>query len=79
MTKDLNDNFLQDVIECSDAVVSKVDPAIAAALHGEYRRQRDGMELIASENYQSAAVLAAQSSLLANKYSEGYPGKRYYG
>lgn len=45
----------------------------------EYQRQSEEMELIASENYQSAAVLQAQSTVFANKYSEGYPGRRYYG
>ena len=55
------------------------DPAVARALAGEARRQRDGLELIASENYVSRAVLEAQGSVLTNKYAEGYPGNRYYG
>jgi glycine hydroxymethyltransferase len=55
------------------------DPEIAAAIAGEAQRQRDGIELIASENYVSDAVLEAQGSILTNKYAEGYPGKRYYG
>jgi glycine hydroxymethyltransferase len=55
------------------------DPAIAAAIVQEYHRQRDGLELIASENYTSQAVLEAQGSILTNKYAEGLPGKRYYG
>lgn len=55
------------------------DPAIYAAIQAEKVRQSEGMELIASENYQSAAVLEAQSSHLANKYSEWFPGRRYYG
>lgn len=55
------------------------DPEIAAALAGEELRQQKGMELIASENYVSPAVLAALGSVFTNKYSEGYPGKRYYG
>lgn len=55
------------------------DPAVFATLEGEMRRQRDGVELIASENYVSTAVLDAMGSHFTNKYSEGYPGKRYYG
>jgi glycine hydroxymethyltransferase len=55
------------------------DPEVWAALEGERRRQNDGLELIASENFVSAAVLAATGSVLTNKYAEGYPGKRYYG
>jgi glycine hydroxymethyltransferase len=55
------------------------DPELAAALAGERRRQEDHIELIASENYASPRVLAAQGSVLTNKYAEGYPGKRYYG
>src|SRR5881275_1759273 len=55
------------------------DPDIASILNSEARRQRDGLELIASENYVSRAVLEAQGSVLTNKYAEGYPGKRYYG
>ena len=55
------------------------DPEIAALIDNEARRQRDGLELIASENYVSRAVLEAQGSILTNKYAEGLPGKRYYG
>jgi glycine hydroxymethyltransferase len=55
------------------------DPAVYAALMGEMERQRDGVELIASENYASPSVLEALGSVFTNKYSEGYPGKRYYG
>lgn len=55
------------------------DPLVAAILHRELRRQRDHLELIASENFTSAAVMAAQGSALTNKYAEGLPGKRYYG
>ncbi len=55
------------------------DPAIAQLLNQELQRQRDHLELIASENFTSAAVLAAQGSVLTNKYAEGLPGKRYYG
>ena len=59
--------------------IQNVDPDIYAAIFAEQQRQSEGMELIASENYQSPAVLEAQSSVFANKYSEGFPGKRYYG
>jgi glycine hydroxymethyltransferase len=55
------------------------DPEVARIIAGEARRQRDGLELIASENYTSRAVMEAQSSVLTNKYAEGYPGNRYYG
>ncbi len=55
------------------------DPAVARIIDGEMRRQRDGLELIASENYASRAVMEAQGSALTNKYAEGYPGARYYG
>src|SRR6266480_3275367 len=57
----------------------RVDPDVARVLASEARRQRDGLELIASENYVSRAVLEAQGSVLTNKYAEGYPGRRYYG
>ncbi len=55
------------------------DPEVFQAMQGELRRQREQIELIASENIVSAAVLAAQGSVLTNKYAEGYPGRRYYG
>jgi glycine hydroxymethyltransferase len=58
--------------------IHAVDPEIADLIVGEERRQRDKIRLIASENYVSAAVLAATGTVLTNKYSEGYPGKRYY-
>ncbi len=59
--------------------IASVDPELWQAVRDEYRRQEDGIELIASENYASPAVLAAQGTVLTNKYAEGYPGKRYYG
>src|ERR671930_339044 len=55
------------------------DPDIAAAIDNEVRRQHEGLELIASENFVSEAVLEAMGSVFTNKYAEGYPGKRYYG
>ena len=59
--------------------VSKADPDVGAAMEKELERQRDNLELIASENIVSPAVMAAMGSVLTNKYAEGYPGKRYYG
>ncbi len=61
------------------APLAETDPALAAVLRAELARQQDGIELIASENIVSAAVLEAQGSVLTNKYAEGYPGRRYYG
>src|SRR6056297_1219447 len=55
------------------------DPEIWDAISAEAVRQQDGLEMIASENYTSAAVMQAVGSVLTNKYAEGYPGKRYYG
>src|ERR1700676_3078424 len=57
----------------------EVDPQIANAIDNEARRQHEGLELIASENFVSEAVLEAAGSVFTNKYAEGYPGKRYYG
>src|SRR5438309_2335124 len=62
-----------------DATLALADPAIATLIDAEVVRQRDGLELIASENFTSHAVLQAMGSCLTNKYAEGYPGKRYYG
>lgn len=63
----------------SVSTVAHIDPEIWAAIQRENQRQEDHIELIASENYASPAVMAAQGSQLTNKYAEGYPGKRYYG
>jgi len=63
----------------SNPSINEFDPELGAAMDAEARRQQDHLELIASENYTSARVLAAQGSVLTNKYAEGYPGKRYYG
>lgn len=62
-----------------DLTIARFDPEIYAAMEGEAQRQEDHIELIASENYTSPAVMEAQGSVLTNKYAEGYPGKRYYG
>src|SRR6187431_1561251 len=61
------------------STVAQVDPELFAAIQSENQRQEEHIELIASENYASPAVMAAQGSQLTNKYAEGYPGKRYYG
>jgi glycine hydroxymethyltransferase len=68
-------------IESSETIphIEAVDPEIAAAIHAEARRQAEHIELIASENYTSRAVMEAQGSCLTNKYAEGYPGRRWYG
>lgn len=59
--------------------IKVIDPEVAAAIEAELERQNDHIELIASENWVSPAVMQAQGSVLTNKYAEGYPGKRYYG
>ncbi|MGE5027300.1 MAG: serine hydroxymethyltransferase [Betaproteobacteria bacterium] len=63
----------------ADQTIAKFDPELWQAMQAETRRQEDHIELIASENYTSPAVMEAQGSQLTNKYAEGYPGKRYYG
>ncbi|NCW85364.1 MAG: serine hydroxymethyltransferase, partial [Oxalobacteraceae bacterium] len=63
----------------SQHTIAAVDPDLWAAIQQENQRQQEHIELIASENYASPAVMAAQGSQLTNKYAEGYPGKRYYG
>jgi glycine hydroxymethyltransferase len=67
------------VLKASGSRIAVQDPAVAAAIEAEQRRQRNNIELIASENFASAAVMEAQGSILTNKYAEGYPGKRWYG
>jgi len=57
--------------------LKQIDEKIFSAIQKESQRQKEGLELIASENYVSPAVLEAQGSILTNKYAEGYPGKRY--
>lgn len=60
-------------------ILRQADPQVWQAIDGERRRQQQGLEMIASENYTSPAIMAAQGSALTNKYAEGYPGRRYYG
>src|SRR5438874_10537802 len=60
-------------------VLKQADAEVWQAIQNERQRQQQGLEMIASENYTSPAVLAAQGSVLTNKYAEGYPAKRYYG
>ncbi len=61
------------------STLQESDPELYAAIAGEIQRQQDGLEMIASENYTSPAVMEAVGSVLTNKYAEGYPGRRYYG
>jgi len=75
MSQDLKQQFF----DVHNRLVEDVDPEIAAAIEAERRRQNEGLELIASENFVSPAVMAAMGSVMTNKYAEGYPKKRYYG
>ena len=68
-------DLVKDIME----FLAGQDPEVGAAVQAEYDRQRRNIELIASENFVSPAVLAAAATVLTNKYAEGYPGKRYYG
>ncbi|ALE92890.1 serine hydroxymethyltransferase [Arthrobacter alpinus] len=72
-------SYQQVVAQSLDATLAELDPEIAVAIDAELSRQRTGLEMIASENHTAAAVMAAQGSVLTNKYAEGYPGRRYYG
>ena len=70
---------MANVLETSMNFLQTQDPEIAACIENEFHRQKQNIELIASENIASPAVIAAMGSVLTNKYAEGYPGKRYYG
>src|SRR2546426_1858297 len=70
---------ITEQVRLGGASIAEADPELWEAMVGERRRQHDKIELIASENYTSAAVMEAQGSWLTNKYAEGLPGKRYYG
>ena len=72
-------NPVESVITNRRRSVSETDPEVAQAIHDEIIRQNSGLELIASENFVSAAVMETVGSVLTNKYAEGYPGRRYYG
>ncbi|MCY1159056.1 MAG: glyA3 [Citricoccus sp.] len=69
----------QQDLRTQNADLAEVDPEVAARIDLELGRQRDGLEMIASENHTAVAVMQAQGSVLTNKYAEGYPGRRYYG
>ena len=76
----IHDRHPQGAVFCSpQPAVEAADPEVAEALENERRRQNEGLELIASENFVSPAVMAAMGSVMTNKYAEGYPGRRYYG
>ena len=75
----MTDSFRAQFFDIHNRAVTASDPEVAAALEAERRRQNEGLELIASENFVTPAVLAAMGSVMTNKYAEGYPGKRYYG
>ncbi len=79
MTSAESSNLATNNEEFFSLPLSESDPDLAEAIRGELRRQQDQIELIASENIVSRAVLEAQGSVLTNKYAEGYPGRRYYG
>ena len=88
LTPDLDGSVLRDfnleedcqvMFDRAQHTIANVDPEVFAAIQAENQRQEDHIELIASENYTSPAVMEAQGSQLTNKYAEGYPGKRYYG
>ena len=70
---------MENILQANMAYLKTQDSEIAALVESEYRRQKQNIELIASENIASPAVIAAMGSILTNKYAEGYPGKRYYG
>ncbi len=78
MIKDAVKGIIERATQDDKALLA-VDPELFQAIKNEEHRQRDNIELIASENYVSQAILEAQGSVLTNKYAEGYPGKRYYG
>jgi len=75
----MNQDLKKQFFSVHNQLIAAVDPEIAAAIEAERRRQNEGLELIASENFVSPAVMAAMGSVMTNKYAEGYPKKRYYG
>ena len=83
--KESKRNIFEKLTPCSESIfkglenLKKVDPEVYEVIKGELERQRNNLELIASENFPSLAVLEAQGSVMGNKYAEGYPSNRYYG
>ena len=75
----MSESLKAQFFDIHNRLVEAADPDLAAALEAERRRQNEGLELIASENFVSPAVMAAMGSVMTNKYAEGYPGKRFYG
>lgn len=76
---ELNTNKLESVGGFLCLISKNQDKAVYEAIQNEYNRQNNNIELIASENFVSEAVMEAQGSVMTNKYAEGYPGRRYYG
>ena len=70
---------MDTIVNAHRRTLHETDPEVAAAIRDEVKRQATGLELIASENFVSNAVLEATGSVFTNKYAEGYPGRRYYG
>src|SRR5437764_7464707 len=79
LTHEVERIFITTMKNFFTASVSEIDPLVSEAINDEVRRQTDGLELIASENFVSEAVLQTMGTVFTNKYAEGYPGKRYYG
>ncbi|MBD3856852.1 MAG: serine hydroxymethyltransferase [Acidobacteria bacterium] len=75
----MTDSLREQFFSIHNQLVEAADPEVAQALENERRRQNEGLELIASENFVTPAVMAAMGSVMTNKYAEGYPGRRYYG
>jgi len=75
----MNDTLKQQYFAVHQKLIEDADPQLSAAMEAERRRQNEGLELIASENFVSPAVMAAMGSVMTNKYAEGYPARRYYG
>jgi glycine hydroxymethyltransferase len=75
----MTDSLKQQFFDVHNRLVEAADPELARALEDERRRQNEGLELIASENFASLAVMSTMGSVMTNKYAEGYPGRRYYG
>ena len=79
MRQEFNVKGVVDMLKEMMDYIAARDPEVGEAIRAEYARQQRNIELIASENFTSPAVMLAQGSVLTNKYAEGYPGKRYYG